>query len=384
MILAFLLLIVVIVFTFDYYRIFLNWFGRIKIGQWENESQWRQKIKEAADKWAKNGVPFVPEHENERNVLYKKLKNAGKKSTIAYWQEAALLKTASLNSDGAGAQSLVERYIEPFSGQWISPPERPDAAMLSYEILCCRFIDKNDVKPAMDFMAKLLLDSYNENGFIPYNPTVPDMAFVDTVGMICPFLIKYACTYDRPAFADIAMKQILTYRRFGFDDTLGLPYHCVNMKTKVHSGISDWGRGSAWWLLGLTDSFISIIDMDGFNKQKVTLLKLCLETVERFGKYVNEDGFVNRMLTVQSLPDSTATAMYAYCFSALYGILKDESLIVKKQKMLDALETATRRNGVIDYSQGDTPGIGYYASGFSVMPAAQGFACAAVFSEKDN
>jgi len=34
----------------------------------------------------------------------------------------------------------------------------------------------------------------------------------------------------------------------------------------------------------------------------------------------------------------------------------------------------TRRNGAIDFSQGDTKGIGIYASTFDVMPFTQGLA----------
>ena len=33
---------------------------------------------------------------------------------------------------------------------------------------------------------------------------------------------------------------------------------------------------------------------------------------------------------------------------------------------------ATRRNGAVDYCQGDTYGIGYYSQIFSVMPFVQG------------
>ena len=35
---------------------------------------------------------------------------------------------------------------------------------------------------------------------------------------------------------------------------------------------------------------------------------------------------------------------------------------------------ATRRNGALDYCQGDTYGIGLYSQIFSVMPFAQGMA----------
>lgn len=368
-----------VVIFFDYFRLLSDWFGRIKIGCRESDYEWRRKIKEVSFKWMKNGTPAVPENEDEKFVLYKKLKSAGKRNTIAFWQDAAVLKTAAFDNEGAGARSMLERYIEPFSGQWINPPVRIDAAMLSFELLSCRYIDKNDIKPAMDYMAKLLLDMYNRYGFIPYNVAAPEMAFVDTVGMVCPFLIKYAAEYDKPAFIDIAIKQIETYKKYGFDSITGYAYHCFNVTTGVRSGIPDWGRGSAWWFLGITDSFLTLLNMKECEKQKIVLLKLCLETIEKFSGCTDERGFVRRMLNTDSLPDSTATAMFAYCFSKLYGKFEDEKLRSETKLMLSALKSATRRNGIIDYSQGDTPGIGYYAHGYGVMPAAQGFACTAAF-----
>ena len=44
----------------------------------------------------------------------------------------------------------------------------------------------------------------------------------------------------------------------------------------------------------------------------------------------------------------------------------------------------TRRNGVIDFCQGDTKGIGLYATTFDLMPFVQGLTIRLVESIKTN
>jgi unsaturated rhamnogalacturonyl hydrolase len=43
------------------------------------------------------------------------------------------------------------------------------------------------------------------------------------------------------------------------------------------------------------------------------------------------------------------------------------------------LQKVTRRDGAIDFSQGDTKGIGVYAQTFEVLPFTQGFALRIAF-----
>ena len=102
------------------------------------------------------------------------------------------------------------------------------------------------------------------------------------------------------------------------------------------------------------------------------------KTTKQLEKYINESGAVNRMMLNPSLPDSSASAMAAYCLSYMYRLTGKEEYRETAEKIFSFLKTATRRNGVIDYSQGDTMGVGYYASRFSVVPAAQGFTAAAL------
>lgn len=373
-----LLLIVIFVLCFDFLDPALNWYGRIKIGTIADDNEWTKVTRKVIDKWLNRGTPELPLNENKRLRLFSMIKNAGKVSSTAYWQDAAVLKAASAMGDrDEGVFRLLDNYIETESGEWKKTPTRIDSAMLAYEMLCCEYIDNDSIRPAMDFTAEYLEKLYEEYGTIPYNVNVKDIRFVDTVGTVCPFLMKYAVVYNEPRFVDIALEQINEYREKGFEKELKIPCHCFNVKTGAPLGVYGWGRGCAWWTIGITDSLKALMESETYFIEKAKLLKYCVEFSAVMKNYQREDGAFERMILTESLEDSSAGAMLAYCFAYLAKLTDNEELEEVCKKTLRHLKSCTRRNGVVDYAQGDTRGIGFYADGFRVVPAAQGFAVAA-------
>lgn len=373
-----LLLIVIFVLCFDFLDSVLNWAGRIKIGSISGDNEWTSATRKVIDKWLNRGTPELPLNENKRFRLFSLIKNIGKVKSTAYWQDAAVLKAASLMGDrDEGVFRLLDNYIDTKSGEWKKEPDRIDSAMLAYEMLCCEYIDNDSIKPAMDYIATYLERLYEEYETIPYNVRVKDVRFVDTVGMICPFLMKYAVVYNEPRFVDIAFDQIEEYRKKGFEKELKIPCHCFNVKTEAPLGIYGWGRGCAWWAIGITDCLRTLMESKDYFIEKAKLLKYCVEFSVVMKSYQREDGAFERMILTESLEDSSASAMLAYCFAYLAKLTDNEELEGVCKKTLRHLKSCTRRNGVIDYAQGDTRGIGFYADGFRVVPAAQGFAVAA-------
>ena len=374
------LLLLIAVLLYDFLPDALNWLGRIKIGRFSEDSEWIESVRNIVLDWVTKGAPKVPKNENQRLKLIAELKNRKNVSPICYWQDAALLKAATEKcGDSAGecVGTLTERYIDIFTGEWKVKPEKIDAAILAYEMMANSFIDSKAIEPAMNTVAEMLKEDFDKYGFIPYNKGIPGICFVDTVGMVCPFLIRYASEYNKPQFVSIALKQIIGYRKNGFDDKTGLPYHCFDTETGARLGINGWGRGCGWWAVGITDSLKELLGFDGLDKEKTFLLKLSMTFLDEMGKHVEGDGAIRRMMLNASLSDSSASAMTAYCFSFAYSLTKKEEYKEYANRIFSYLKTATRRNGVIDYSQGDTMGIGYYSPNLSVVPAAQGFAAAA-------
>ena len=373
-----LLLIALIILGFDFLDSVLNWFGRIKIGTITDDGEWIKATQKVIDRWLDGWMPKVPTDENKRLRLISKIKNIGKIESTVYWQDAAVLKAASaIGNRDEGAFRILDAYIDSDTGEWESKPERVDCAMLAYELLCCDYIDNALIRPAMDYVASFLESLYNEYGTVPYNKKVNDVRFVDTVGMICPFLMKYAIVYNEPRFVDIAIDQIKEYHKYGFDKETKIPCHCFNVQTKAPLGIYGWGRGCAWWAIGITDSLKTLMGSKTYNIEKVMLLKYCVEFVAVIKNYQREDGAFTRMIFTPSLEDSSAGAMLAYSFAYISKLTDSDELEDCCKKILRHLKTCTRRNGVIDYSQGDTRGIGFYSDSLRVVPAAQGFAVAA-------
>lgn len=372
------LVIVLVILGFDYLDVLLNWLGRIKIGTISDKNEWKSATERIIVKWLESGTPKLPVNENQKFKLVSFIRKGKSIESTAYWQDAAVLKAASTADDcEEGIFSLLDRYIDTDSGKWIVPPLRIDSAMLAYEMLCCEVIDSSAIRPAMDYVAEYLYKLAEENGTVPYNTSVKDVRFVDTVGMICPFLVKYAVVYNKPEYVDIALAQIKEYRKYGFDKDTRMPFHCFNVKSKAPLGICGWGRGCAWWALGITDSLKTLMDVKTYNIEKVVLLKYCIEFLSSIKAYQRSDGAFERMLFTPSLEDSSAGAMLAYCFAVLYDITENGEYKSVCVRLLEHLKYCTRRNGVIDYAQGDTMGIGFYSDSLRVVPATQGFAVAA-------
>lgn len=374
------LLIVLVVIGYDFLPDLLNWIGRIKIGRVTDNKEWLENCRSVILKWASKGAPKVPKNENQKMKLINQIKNSKTVSPICYWQDAAVLKALNEKIGDVAKESvedLLDRYIDENSGNWSIKPEKVDAAIFSYEMLANKLIDNNFIEPAMNTVANMLKANYDKFGYIPYNNSIAKICFVDTIGMVCPFLIKYAVVYQKQEYINFAIRQIGQYFKLGFDEKTKLPYHCFDAETEARLGICGWGRGCGWWTVGIVESLKEIMNLDGFNKEKALLLKLSVSFLDDFEKYICENGAVNRMVLNSSLPDSSAAAMMAYCYAYMFTLTNKKNYYDNAEKILSYLKTATRKDGVIDYSQGDTMGIGYYSPNFSVVPAAQGFAVAA-------
>ncbi len=370
------LFIALIIFAFDYVDIFLNWLGRIKIGSIYGDDEWKNATENVIKKWLLGNTPSLPVNENKRFKLISLIKNGKKIESTSFWQDAAVLKAAEkLSKDDT--EAFINEYVDSEDGEWLVEIDRIDAAMLAYEMMCSDAADNQMIKPAMDYIAAYLKGLYEKYGTIPYNENVKDVRFVDTIGMVCPFLMKYAVVYNKPEFVDMALDQIKEYKKYGFDKETKIPYHCFNAETKAPLGICGWGRGCAWWAMGITDSLRVLMSCKSYNAEKILLLKYCIEFMTLMKKYQRSDGAFTRMIFTESLEDSSAGAMLAYCFAYLHSLTDNDDFEACCKNILKHLKTCTRRNGVIDYAQGDTMGIGFYSDSLRVVPAAQGFAVAA-------
>ena len=105
-------------------------------------------------------------------------------------------------------------------------------------------------KDYADSLYHFLISRVNDYG-LPYRDGANQDILVDTIGMAIPFLIEYSQMFPvSDAFAyDIVEKFV----KYGTDYETGLPaFGFYTIKPYIKRGACNWGRGSAWYVIGLS------------------------------------------------------------------------------------------------------------------------------------
>ncbi|MGN1478367.1 MAG: glycoside hydrolase family 88 protein [Acutalibacteraceae bacterium] len=374
---------VIVALSFDAVPFALDTLGRMKIGTL-SAGDWYSAASSVILKWLSRGLPSVPVNAGRRLVIIDIIKKRYKADSIQAWQEASVLLAANEISPQE-AKEFIDSKINPSDGKWIKSINRVDSAFLAYAVLCSGETDPFSVKPAMDETYNMLIKKYDEFGSVPYSAD-SDIRFVDTVGMVCPFLIKYALTYDEPKALKAAVSIIKEYADNAIHESIGLPAHCFNAKTGAPLGIYGWGRGCGWWACGLAESFAVLNETgaDEYISEKTLILGLMLKFAKCIAGYQSANGAFDRNVLAASGEDSSATAMLALFLAYTGKLSKITQYTDCAEKAMKYIYSCTRRDGTVDYSQGDTMGIGFYSGESIVLPAAQGFAVRAYLMLGDD
>ncbi|MEI6578078.1 MAG: glycoside hydrolase family 88 protein [Eubacteriales bacterium] len=375
-------------FLLDIIPLFWRWISRIHIGQWENREKW----KTAAEKlllYQLKHTPAVPVSDNTRLTIIERLKGRYKSKNLQNWQEAALLLGANeiFKHEAIDGQLkyFINSKISPESGEWLAEHKKIDIAMLAFAVLSSPASDKQKIKPAMDNTAKMLLSLSEKSGTVPYNNSLTDVRFVDTIGIICPFLIKYGIVYQREKTILLAIRQIEEYIITGIHPDLKLPVHCFDMKSQAPLGIYGWGRGCGWFAVGLMDSYLALSPKEPgrikstffeaqINEMKKYLMNQMIHLAEGLTRFQMDSGAWGRQVFINEAGESSATAMIAWFMGRMFALTGDDIYKISADSAERFLISSTRLNGLVDFAQGDTKGIGFYSARLDAMPAAQGFA----------
>lgn len=366
-------IILCILASFDVIPFFKNILGRKGIGCYCDD-EWAFYVEKKAVKWLEKGVPVVPRIADKRFTVIDRVSGNYKADSIGYWQKASLLAAVNkTNSDIAADIIYTELEKNTLIESWAT-----DAASLGYAMLCNESIDKVRIRGTADVLAEALIEKFRATGSIPYS-TRSKIRFVDTIGLVCPFLVKYAVMYSDGEKLRAAVSLIKEYGEYGLHKDLKLPVHCFDPSNKAPLGIYGWGRGCGWWAVGLADSFYSLYSADGYDEEKLTILKYYVEFCDTIIKYQCPNGAFDRNVLCFSGPDSSATAMIAMALAYAGKITGNRIYSNAARRAVNYLFTVTRRDGTVDYSQGDTMGVGFYSQASIVVPAAQGFALRAYY-----
>ncbi|WP_168122751.1 glycoside hydrolase family 88 protein [Paenibacillus sp. HB172176] len=371
------LMIVVVIALFDIIPIAKEWFGRIHIGRYSSREQWRDAISRVGFKWL-NAAPKLKITDNTRLIALDVVRGKYSKSTIQQWQEAAILLGLSEMAKN-GLKPAIKKQVDIYlharldeDGGWREPPRHVDIGILAYGLMKLPGGADRRCKLALDQVWELIQAHIGSDGTVQYRTFMPNYRYVDTIGFICPFLIAYGLRYDKQECIELAVKQLEHYDRFGMLNKSYIPSHAYHIESGLPAGLYGWGRGLGWFAIGLIDAWLELPNTHAY---KQTLEGMVRKFAVSSLSFQNENGSwswsVNRS---EARADSSTTAALGWFLkqaSALPSL--QESCSEGASKAQSYLMKVTRRNGAIDFSQGDTKDIGVYSMLFSIMPFTQGF-----------
>lgn len=353
-----------------------TWQSRIRIGRFDNKEIWQHKVLKLSKKWLRN-TPTIPLTDNKRLVILDMLSGNYKRSAIQSWQEGALflgLTEYVKNTSDREVQFQLERFADKKitdSGQWKEKPDASDHALLAYAIMNADLPELQKFRPALDETYQMSRALKGTDGTVAYKKHNANYRFVDTVGFICPFLVTYGMKFNDSEAVDLGIKQILEYQKYGMMPNENIPCHTYLTDTKMPAGLYGWGRGLAWFALGLIDTLNAL---PAEHPHKNTLQEIVIKTARSAIKFQSENGGFNWLLFVkESRFDSSTTAAMCWFFTLAAQIPEiAEQCLAARESGLKYLQSVTRRNGAVDFSQGDTKGIGVYSQNFDILPFTQG------------
>lgn len=356
-------LICLFIFGCDFVPMLLNWLGRIHIGRFESEKAWEEKAETIALKWIKK-LPELPATDRTAYTFLARIKGEYKNKKFEVWQEACLLLALKENED---AREAAYNYFLKFDFK--NQEYTPSTAVLLYALLESGFEKDEKVAAASaDYCKKALAVAGMST--LPYNKG-SDNHYVDVIGMVCPFLIKYHTTYGCKQALDLVKRQFDEYYEFGMHERTGLPVHCFGMAAKIPRGIYGWGRGCGWFAVGLAECYRLLDGKDDYAK---FLEEKMLNFAAIIKKYQRKNGSFSSLIGSGNAADSSTTAMLAWFFTIVEKKTNTGEYAFRASVAKKYLISVTRRDGKIDFAQGDTMSGGNYSRRFEPMPIAQGFA----------
>lgn len=367
-----------------------DWFLRIKMGRFESKTSWKKTITNKGIQWLRN-TPKIRVTDQTRLISIDMLKGNYSNNTIQHWQEAALILGLA-ESVKSNKDEKIKEEIQGFlegkfdtQGHWRQKPIHVDGAILAYALMKLDFVNIDKYKPALDFTWDLIKDHIGKDGTVLYRKSMGNYRYVDTIGFICPFLIAYGMRYNKEECVTLAIQQIIEYEKYGLLKDAYIPCHAYEISQKLPLGLYGWGRGLGWFAIGLIDAWKELPRNHRFKKDLENLVVSFASTI---GHFQQENGSWNWTVTRnESRADSSTTATLGWFLLNASEIKEnsDENWS-NAERAMNYLMKVTRRDGGIDFSQGDTKDIGVYSSLFNIMPFTQGFAIRSIncYLEKVN
>lgn len=191
-----------------------------------------------------------------------------------------------------------------------------------------------------------------------------NVCFVDTSGMVCPFLYEYGAHYKNSEAILLANRQIEFYLKNGIDEKTNLPFHAIDLNNNIRIGSVNWARGFAWLMIGLAygikynssgkaKEYFNSIFQD-FSKA-INTLKIDNTHWSQFLGHTNDYSI-----------DSSATLMFYF---AIHFANPDS---FEENDLLEGIKNSIDSKGFVISSSGDTIYINKYSRAKGKSEMSQG------------
>lgn len=227
--------------------------------------------------------------------------------------------------------------------------------------------EKNEeqYRKAIEKLAEYAL-SYptDEKGNLPYRAKHGNgHVYVDSIGLIGPFLYEYGRYFKNNECMELAVRQIVNFLVYGMDGSTELPYHGYAVQTTCKYGIIGWGRAVGWLMRGMAGCMITEYGMEQLKDSYIALADAVLP-------YQRKDGYFSwQMQAVDGPADTSATGMICAAIKQgmELGVLTDPKYGQALQTGRNAIWKSVKYGRVYDCS-GECEGFGRYPQRYGAYP----------------
>lgn len=201
----------------------------------------------------------------------------------------------------------------------------------------------------------------NKDQVIFYRSGVP-VCFVDTLGMVCPFLYEYANVFSDGDIRGLANNQLRFYIEHAFERDSNFPFHAFDISNNLKVGPTNWARGLGWFLIGL--SYAIKYSTPDNNPHFRYFEKMFFSINDRLNSLQHKDCYWAQFLghTNDNSIDSSATLMFHYARMIALSSVNNNKLEL-------IIKNCVNEKGCVFNSSGDTIYINKYSKqkGYSEM-----------------
>jgi rhamnogalacturonyl hydrolase YesR len=309
----------------------------------------------------------------KKKVHYLLLRNLETVPAGSSWPLAmgviALVRSSETGS--AASSAMLTEFFDArvdAEGQWRSPIVSSPQIMQGYA-LCSLFVQRPEERYKMALFKLFdFLETHKKmsNGCLPYTQTSEEL-FVDSLGIICPFLAAFGKVFANQRSVEVALHQIDCFLARNVDEVSRLPYHAYYADGFARLGLQGWGRGTGWYMIGLIDT---MLELPADHVAIPRLRDAFVSAAATLRSRQRSDGHWTWSILSRSGPaDSSATSFIGYALMrAISGGVLDEDYLDVVMRAVSALMRVTRPDGRVTGSSGEAKGLGDYVGFYGPQP----------------